>query len=283
MANFRTHIAVGTIATGLLATVTMAASVVTQNQVVTLALAGALGSVLPDIDLQRSRSSRAIFFTLALFLAFCVLFAYSWKFSIIEMWLIWVGVFLGIRYIGQGIFHRFAVHRGIFHSVLAGIFFMFATAAIFYLVFDATSTMSWLAGIFLFFGYIVHLILDEVYSVDFDNTRIKRSFGSALKIYEYKSTGASIAMLMATMGVFYFTPTYDAIASALTSKDIWVFVWEKALPKESLFGIEEKVKQFSSFFNLNWGDANASLPEQAPSTDTTESTKVDSIETSTIK
>ena len=59
MANFRTHLAVGTIATGLLATMTMAANVVTPNQVVTLALAGAFGSVLPDIDLERSRSSRA--------------------------------------------------------------------------------------------------------------------------------------------------------------------------------------------------------------------------------
>ena len=282
MANFRTHIAVGTISTGLLATITLAASIVTPNEVITLALAGALGSVLPDVDLQRSRSSRAIFFTLALFLSFCVLFAYGWKYSIVEMWLIWVAVFLGIRYFGQGLFHRFAVHRGIFHSILAGVFFMFATAAIFSRIFEASATMAWLAGIFVLFGYIVHLFLDEIYSVDFDNTRIKRSFGSALKLYEYKSTGASIAMLMAAVGVYYFTPSYETITTVVSSKDIWQFVWERLLPQDSIFGIEEKVKQLATYFNFNIESSNISSPEQVPEA-TVESSKVDSIETSTIK
>ncbi len=282
MANFRTHIAVGTISTGLLATITLAASVVTPNEVITLALAGALGSVLPDVDLQRSRSSRAIFFTLALFLSFCVLFAYGWKYSIIEMWLIWVAVFLGIRYFGQGIFHRFAVHRGVFHSLLAGVFFMFATSAIFYRIFETSATMAWLAGIFVLFGYIVHLLLDEIYSVDFDNTRIKRSFGSALKLYEYKSTGASIAMLMAAIGVYYFTPSYETITSVVTSQDVWQFVGQKLLPEGSLFGIEEKVKQIATYFNFTVENTNSSLPDQPP-VGTVESSKIESLETSTIK
>ena len=274
MANFRTHIAVGTISTGLLATMTMAASVVTPNQVVTLALAGALGSVLPDIDLQRSRSSRAIFFALALFLSFCVLFAYGWKYSILEMWLIWVAIFLAIRYCGQAIFHKFAVHRGIFHTILAGVFFMFATSAVFFHIFETSASMAWLAGIFLLFGYIVHLLLDEIYSVDFDNTRIKRSFGSALKLFEYKSTGASIAMLMAAIGIFYFTPTHENIANVLSSKDTWVFIWDKMLPNDSIFGLEEKIKQIAAYFNYNVENP-ASLPqEQIPSENISE--KMDS-------
>ena len=249
MANFRTHIAVGTIATGFLATMTMAAAVVTPNQVMSLAMAGALGSVLPDVDLQRSRSSRAIFFTLALFLSFCFLFGLGWKFSIVEMWILWLCVFLGIRYCGQAVFHRFAVHRGVFHTLLAGIFFMFVTAAIFFHILGASAELSWLAGIFLFFGYVVHLLLDEIYSVDFDNTRIKRSFGTALKIYEYRSTGASLAMLMAAGGAFYFTPAFEIFINIIGSKDVWALLWQKLLPDGSLFDWQNHLQKLAALIN----------------------------------
>lgn len=253
MANFRTHIAVGTIATGFLATITMAAAVVTPNQVMSLALAGALGSVLPDIDLQRSRSSRAIFFALALFLSFCVLFSLGWKYSILEMWLIWLAVFLSVRYFGQVLFHRFAVHRGVFHSLLAGAFFMFVTAAISFHILGLTPGMSWLAGLFVLFGYVVHLILDEVYSVDFDNTRIKRSFGSALKIFEYRSSGASFAMLLAAVLVFYITPSYDDFYNSISSKNMWADLWQRLLPEESLFDLQNKLQKIAAYIN---GDAS---------------------------
>ena len=279
MANFRTHIAVGTISTGLLATITMAAAVVTPNQVISLALAGALGSVLPDIDLQRSRSSRAIFFALALFLSFCVLFAYGWKYSILEMWLIWVAVFLTVRYFGQAIFHRFAIHRGIFHSILAGVFFMFSTAAVFFNIFETSAAMAWMAGIFVLFGYIVHLLLDELYSVDFDNTRIKRSFGSALKLYEYKSTGASIAMLMATVGVYYLTPSYETVMSAMSSQDVWAFIWNKMLPDGNIFGIDTNLNQIAAYFNIDF-NSPIDKPVELPDTDSTGTLKVNKSEAS---
>ncbi len=255
MANFRTHLAVGTMATGLLATMAMAASVVTTNQVVMLTFAGAFGSVLPDIDLERSKSSRSIFFALALFLSFCVLFAVGDKFSILEMWLLWLAVFLGIRYFGQAVFHKFAVHRGIFHSLLAGVFFMFATAAIFRHIYQATEFISWMAGLFVLFGYIVHLVLDEIYSVDFDNTRIKKSFGTALKIFEYKSVGASIAMALATVGIYYLTPSYESLATIFTSEKEWAQIWNNLLPKGSPFGIEEILKKIASGLNA--------IPDQA--------------------
>ena len=52
MANFPTHIAVGTIVSGALATVTVAADMIAPENVVAVTLAGVLGSVLPDIDLK---------------------------------------------------------------------------------------------------------------------------------------------------------------------------------------------------------------------------------------
>ena len=52
MANFPTHIAVGTVVSGALATVTVAADMVAPENIVAVTLAGVLGSVLPDIDLK---------------------------------------------------------------------------------------------------------------------------------------------------------------------------------------------------------------------------------------
>ena len=59
MANFPTHIAIGTIVSGGLATVALAGDVVSPENLVAVTVAGVLGSVLPDIDLKDSRPSRA--------------------------------------------------------------------------------------------------------------------------------------------------------------------------------------------------------------------------------
>ncbi len=74
MANFPTHIAIGTLVSGSLATVTLAADVVSNENLVAVTLAGVLGSVLPDIDLKDSKPSRAMFSGLAIFFSFVVLF-----------------------------------------------------------------------------------------------------------------------------------------------------------------------------------------------------------------
>ena len=58
MANFPTHIGVGTVVSGALATATLATDVVAPRDLVAVTLAGVLGSVLPDIDLKESRPSR---------------------------------------------------------------------------------------------------------------------------------------------------------------------------------------------------------------------------------
>ena len=52
MANFPTHIVVGTIVAGSLATLTLAADVIAPENLVAVTMAGSLGSVLPDIDLK---------------------------------------------------------------------------------------------------------------------------------------------------------------------------------------------------------------------------------------
>ena len=192
MANFRTHAVFGVVTAGMLSTLTMAANIVQPHDLVTLAIAGTLGAVLPDVDLEQSRASQALFAGLGLFFAFTLLFALSWKYSIAEMWIIWVGTFLGVRFGLHNVFHKYARHRGVFHTILAALFFAAAIAAIQFRLFDADPTLAWLSGAFLLIGYLVHLALDEIYSVDFHGQRVKRSFGNGAEAHRQKITAWNV-------------------------------------------------------------------------------------------
>ena len=112
MANFPTHIGVGTVVSGALATVTLATDVVTPRDLVAVTLAGVLGSVLPDIDLKDSRPSRAMFAGLAIFFGFAVLFSVESRYSVAEMLILWLGTLFLVRFVAGNVFYRFSYHRG---------------------------------------------------------------------------------------------------------------------------------------------------------------------------
>lgn len=233
MANFTTHITIGTIASGMLATMAMAANVVSPEEVVTLAAAGALGSVMPDVDLKDSRPSEAMFTLLALFVSFAVLFNVSWQFSIAEMWILWGGTYLFVRYGCGAIFHRFSYHRGIYHSILAAVFFACFTAVFYRYVFRSNDAVAWLAGAFMFVGYLIHLTLDEIYSVDVFNVRVKASFGTALKLIDRKHMGQTSAMAATTILVFMMTPPFGGFWHEFTSQQVWSGLHQRLLPKDN--------------------------------------------------
>lgn len=237
MANFTTHIAVGTVTAGALATLTLAADVVAPENLVAVTMAGVLGSVLPDIDLKDSRPSRAMFAGLAVFFSFAVLFSFATSYSIAELWILWLGTLLGVRYGLHACFHRLAVHRGIWHSILAGLFSAVATAVIFKYALGKHEGVAWLAAGFLFIGFIVHLVLDEIYAVDVMDTRLKSSFGTALKLYDRRHLRASAAMAVAALGAICLAPSPKAFVDGIASRDLWAGLSQRMLPEANWFGI----------------------------------------------
>lgn len=237
MANFTTHIAIGTMAAGLASTMVIASNIVPGDQILTLTAAGALGSVLPDVDLKDSRPSQAMFSLLAVFMAFAVLFNVGWRYSIAEMWVLWIGTYLVARYVGGWIFHRLSYHRGIYHSFLAGAFFAFLTTAVYRHVLGTNETVAWLGGAFMFLGYLVHLTLDEIYSVDVMDVRVKSSFGTALKLFDMKHPGHSAAMGIAAVLAFLVTPPFWPSWKVVAQPEIRAGLHDRLLPKGTWFGI----------------------------------------------
>ena len=240
MANFPTHISVGTVVSGVLATATLAADAVTPENLVAVTMAGVIGSVLPDIDLKESRPSRALFSGLAVFFSFAVLFLTAGRFSIVEMLVLWLGTLVFVRYGAHSIFHRMSYHRGIWHSWLAAVLCALATAVIYYHLLGRNAGVSWLAAAFMFIGYLTHLTLDEIYSVDVMDTRIKASFGTALKLADFKHWGHTAAMATTVALVYMLTPPTKMFVEVVGSRGLWAGLERKLLPaqRDRWFGVD---------------------------------------------
>ena len=91
-------------------------------------------------------------------------------------------IYIGIRFVVVEFFRRFTVHRGMWHSIPAA-----ASAGLAaYLVMPCPEESIRLFKTFaIVIGFIVHLILDELWAIEFGflRFRAKKSFGSALKLF----------------------------------------------------------------------------------------------------
>lgn len=237
MANFTTHIAVGTVVSGALATMTLAADMVAPQNIVAVTLVGVLGSILPDIDLRDSRASKMMFSGLGIFFSFAALFTAATKYSVAELWIIWLGTLVLVRYGGHYVFSKASVHRGIWHSLLAGAFASTLTAIIFSRVLHRPDGVAWLAAAFMMVGYVVHLSLDEIYSVDVMDTRIKASFGTALKIFDSRYPKASVGMACAVAAAIMLSPPTKMFVDGVRAEGLWGELHSKLLPHDKWFGV----------------------------------------------
>jgi len=187
------------------------------DQVLALFVLGVAGGLLPDIDADRSTPVRILFTLLGVSAAFLVSLSLVDGTGLVERILLWGTVFLLVRFGLFEAFTRLTVHRGIWHSWLAGAFVTLATVDAAHHLAGISAWEAWLAGGFVALGYLTHLGLDEIASVDLRNNRIKRSFGTALKPFSLDSPAASVAMFLGTLAGFYLAPTTAPVVAALKS------------------------------------------------------------------
>ncbi|MGE4128659.1 MAG: metal-dependent hydrolase [Hyphomicrobiaceae bacterium] len=264
MANFTTHIGAGTVQAGVLATLTLAANVVAPENLITVTLAGVLGSVLPDIDLKDSRASKMLFSGLGVFASFVVLFAFAERYSIVELMVLWLGTLAAVRYGLHTLFHRLSVHRGVWHSILAGVFLSAVTAAVLYYVLGRHQGVAWLGAAFLFLGFVQHLVLDELYSVDVMNKRIKASFGTALKLYDDRYRAASAAMAAAMVAALAISPPAATFVEGVTERQIWAELSARMLPQKTWFGLIPVRHARAAAPEAPSGITTGTLPDRPP-------------------
>ena len=235
MANFKTHLAVAAVGSGLLATVCLGAGMSSPEEVVTLSAVGTMGGLLPDIDLDHSSPTKLMFTALAIVFAFLVAFNRAAHYSIVELWLVWGLSYAAVRYLAWRMFSELTIHRGIFHSLVAALFFWFLATSLSYYLFDLSALFAWSVGFFIFFGYMLHLLLDELFSVDLLNSRLKSSFGTALKVADFNNARTSLMMTTAALLTFFATPSAQQFTAWVMNKQTYINIADRFLPEGMWF------------------------------------------------
>ena len=191
MANFNVHFSASTIFSGSLIIPLMFTELTIPNIIITFGL-GVLGGLLPDIDSDNSKSISIIFTLFAILITILFLYKQYCNYSLEELLFFTFIIFSTIRFVIINIFRKFSKHRGMFHSIPSAILSGMLLTTSVNLFFQVEPFISWVYGIILTSTYILHLILDEMYSVDLRNIHIKKSFGTALKFYQKKTLGDKI-------------------------------------------------------------------------------------------
>lgn len=227
MANFNTHLGVAAVASGMLATLCLQVGFVDAKDSLLLATVGVIGGILPDIDLHYSHPSRILFSLLGIVITFFWVFSAKNQLPIIQLWIAGLGIYLFVRFPIWAVFQKLTVHRGSIHSIATALLFCFITAALSFHIFGRPAFVSWLIALFIFIGFILHLLLDEIYSVDFMGHRLKRSFGTALKLLDTKERISSAVIVVSCFIVWFFTPDASQFLDTLSSAETFQLIKQR--------------------------------------------------------
>ncbi|MDX1464859.1 MAG: metal-dependent hydrolase [Halomonas sp.] len=215
MADFRTHLGVAVTGGALLGLGGWQATSISATEAASLAMLTAFGGILPDIDADNSYAIRLIFTLLAvLSVVVGALLLQEWL-GPGGLIVACGGLYIGVRYVLSAVFKRFSVHRGIWHSLLASLLCGLATTVASYQWLSQEAWMAWAQGLALVLGTLIHLLLDELYSVDLVGTRIKRSFGTAFKLFDYRQPCNSVLMLLLAATLVPWLPPWEPLRELL--------------------------------------------------------------------
>ncbi len=152
----------------------------------------ALGGMLPDLDSDNGKPIREVFGLAAAVVPLLLLPRLEHMgLSHEAMLIVLISLYLLIRHGASAVLAKLTIHRGMFHSIPA----MLIAGLVVYLEYccsDRTVRGLLAGGVML--GFLSHLVLDEIYSVDFNGLRVrlKSSTGSAVKLFSPSVLGTTV-------------------------------------------------------------------------------------------
>ncbi|MBF0472682.1 MAG: metal-dependent hydrolase [Nitrospirae bacterium] len=222
MAGYRTHLTFSAIASGVAATGLYITDVCTQSEAIMFLCSGIIGGMLPDLDSKSSIPLRIVFNLSGIIVAFFMVFRLGQRYSIIELFIIWVGSYVIISLLIFTFISRLTVHRGLMHSFPAAALFLLLTVIICKRFFILTSEQSWMIGIFIFLGYLSHLILDDI-------------IHAALKLYDKKHIFNTVLLYIVIGCVFYITPEIGSFEKVYGKPSVYRNITNKLFPEDKWF------------------------------------------------
>lgn len=219
VAEFKTHLTVSSFCSSAAATFLLAASLATPDEVLLFFVMGVVGGLLPDIDSDSSLPVRLLFTFIATVISFLIMFNQGADNSAAELFTIWLVSFFVVNFLFFSMFTRITVHRGIIHSVPASFVFWFSSTLILYHFFSFSRQTVWMAGFFVFAGFLIHLLLDELVSLDLFGNGPKRSSGTAFKFANPRDLKSTVAVYGLAALLFAATPDYTPFVRTYFSPD----------------------------------------------------------------
>ncbi|UNU72655.1 metal-dependent hydrolase [Moraxella nasovis] len=213
MANFRTHLTVALATSSTLAVIGMYIKLFGATTAILCAIIGTVGGLLPDIDLDHSAPAKRGFLLASLIVSTIIVILYANTYRqdelVLDSLILWGLSFVLIRFVLLETFSRLTHHRGMVHSVpYMAVFGLIITCGAFYGL-HLTAFISWAFGVFLLVGAMIHLALDEIYSVNVLGLRLKRSAGTAFKFFEVKKPLQYALLYAVLIGLFFIAPPYQ--------------------------------------------------------------------------
>src|SRR5262249_32065217 len=151
---------------------------------------------LPDLDSDSGVPVREMFGLAAVFIPLVLLRRLLHTGLEAEQILVVLGViFIAIRYGLSRVFKRFTVHRGMFHSIPA---MLIAGMMTFLAYHHPQYGPRVLLAIAVMMGFMSHLLLDELYAVDFRGLtpKLNQFAGSALKFASKSRSATAITYVL---------------------------------------------------------------------------------------
>lgn len=236
MAGFKTHFSVAAVVGGVAGTVLLSAGLIDHQQLLFCFVAAVVGGLLPDIDSDSSTILTVGFTFFSLMGSFFVMYSQATRLSTAELLIAWLTLFLFFKLGVFELFTRLTVHRGIFHSIPAAFFFFFLSVIALGNMTSIDNQILWIIGFFLFFGCILHLLLDELYSLNLLGAGgVRHSFGTAFKFYS-SHLPATVLLYVATIALFWWTPASEDVLGRLLSPTLWSTIADRFLPAGEWFG-----------------------------------------------
>jgi hypothetical protein len=99
----------------------------------------------------------------------------------------------------------------------------------------SSALQAWFCGLFVFLGFIVHLLLDEFYSVNLVGMQLKRSFGTAFNLGTLSNPYGTLALYIVLMGLFYISPSPNSFMAFMMDGDIHNRLIDRLLPQQGWF------------------------------------------------
>jgi len=227
MAGFRTHITTSCVLGVGYTGIGLSMGLPIESAMIAGGLCG-IGGMLPDIDSDSGIPFReSMCFGAAIIPMLMLDRLRELGLNYEQTVLVSASMYLFVRFGVGRLLARYTVHRGMFHSLPAA----FTFAGVAFLISGCNDLqLRYFKAIGIFIGVMSHLMLDELYSIEWyrGRWRFKRSFGTAMKLWgkngwaNFSAYAKLIIVVLMILGEPMIMEEYGQLSPVVLQRDQWL-------------------------------------------------------------